>query len=78
MPLIASGGLKHGLDAAKAIALGADLTGFAHAVLAAASEGEEPVRRLLDGFAWQLRVAMFCAAAPTISALKTRTLTEIK
>src|ERR671922_1553430 len=68
--LIASGGLKHGLDAAKAIALGASLTGFAHAVLAAASEGEEPARRLLDGFAWQLRVAMFCAGAPTIAALK--------
>src|SRR6202023_995427 len=71
LPLIASGGLRHGLDAAKAIALGADLTGFAHAVLAAASEGEEPVRRLLDGFKWQLRVAMFCAAAPTIATLKT-------
>jgi isopentenyl-diphosphate delta-isomerase len=78
LPLIASGGLKHGLDAAKAIALGADLTGFAHAVLAAASEGEEPVRRLLDGFSWQLRVAMFCAAAPNIAALKTRTLNEVK
>src|SRR3982074_982485 len=70
LPLIASGGLKHGLDAAKALGLGADLTGFAHAVLAAASEGEESVRRLLDGFAWQLRVAMFCAGAPNIAALK--------
>ena len=76
--LIASGGLKHGLDAAKAIALGADLTGFAHAVLAAASEGEEPVRRLLDGFAWQLRVAMFCAGAPTIAALKSSPLQEVR
>jgi len=70
LPLIASGGLRHGLDAAKAIGLGADLTGFAHAVLAAASEGEEAVRRLLDGFAWQLRVAMFCAGAPNLAALK--------
>ena len=78
LPLIASGGLRHGLDAAKAIGLGADLTGFAHAVLAAASEGEESVRRLLDGFAWQLRVAMFCAGAPTIAALKTSTLTEAR
>jgi isopentenyl-diphosphate delta-isomerase len=77
LPLIASGGLHHGLDAAKAIGLGADLTGFAHAVLAAASEGEEPVRRLLDGFAWQLRVAMFCAGAPTIAALKTTPPTEV-
>jgi len=71
LPLIASGGLKHGLDAAKALGLGADLTGFAHAVLAAATEGEESVRRLLDGFAWQLRVAMFCAGAASIAALKT-------
>ena len=78
LPLIASGGLKHGLDAAKAIALGADLTGFAHAVLAAASEGEEPVRRLLDGFAWQLRVAMFCAAAPSIAALKASPIGEVR
>src|SRR6266566_2493188 len=78
LPLIASGGLHHGLDAAKAIGLGADLTGFAHAVLAAASEGEEPVRRLLDGFAWQLRVAMFCAGAPNIAALHANPPTEIK
>src|SRR6266699_561311 len=78
LPLIASGGLHHGLDAAKAIGLGADLTGFAHAVLAAASEGEEPVRRLLDGFAWQLRVAMFCAGAPNIAALKANPPTEIR
>jgi isopentenyl-diphosphate Delta-isomerase len=77
LPLIASGGLRHGLDAAKAIALGADLTGFAHAVLAAASEGEEPVRRLLDGFKWQLQVAMFCAGAANITALKTSPLVEV-
>jgi isopentenyl-diphosphate delta-isomerase len=78
LPLIASGGLHHGLDAAKAIGLGADLTGFAHAVLAAASEGEEPVRRLLDGFAWQLRVAMFCAGAPNIAALKANPPVEVR
>jgi isopentenyl-diphosphate Delta-isomerase len=77
-PLIASGGLRHGLDAAKAIAMGAELAGFAHAVLAAASEGEEPARRLLDGFAWQLRVAMFCAGAPTIAVLKTSQLSEVR
>lgn len=68
-PIIASGGIKNGLDAAKALALGARLAGFAHAVLAAAAQGEEPVRRVLDGFAWQLRVAMFCAGAGTLDAL---------
>src|SRR5207249_2312589 len=78
LPLIASGGLRQGLDAAKAIGLGADLTGVAHAVLVAASESEEAVRRLLDGFAWQLRVAMFCAGAPTIAALKISPPAEVR
>ena len=70
LPLIASGGIRHGLDAAKAVALGADLVGFAHAVLAAAQDGEEPVRALLEGYAWQLRVAMFCVGAADLPALK--------
>jgi isopentenyl-diphosphate delta-isomerase len=78
LPLIASGGLKHGLDAAKAMALGADLTGFAHAVLAAATEGEEAVRRVLEGFAWQLRVAMFCIGAADIAALKASPIVEVR
>src|SRR2546429_2943869 len=78
LPLIASGGLHHGLDAAKAIGLGADLTGFAHAVLAPASEGEETVRRAVDRLVRQLRVAMFCAGAPTIAALKANPPTEIR
>jgi isopentenyl-diphosphate Delta-isomerase len=70
LPLIASGGIRSGLEAAKALSLGADLTGFAHAVLAVAQDGEEPVRELLEGFAWQLRVALFCAGAPNLAALK--------
>jgi len=41
-------------------------------------EGEEPVRRLLDGFAWQLRVAMFCAAAPSIASLKASPIAEVR
>jgi len=44
----------------------------------AASESEEAVRRLLDGFAWQLRVAMFCAGAPTIAALKISPPAEVR
>jgi isopentenyl-diphosphate delta-isomerase len=78
IPLIASGGLRHGLDSAKAIALGAQLTGFAHVVLAAAAEGEAPVRQLLDGFAWQLRIAMFCAGAADLEQLGSRQLAEVR
>ncbi|MDQ6709776.1 MAG: type 2 isopentenyl-diphosphate Delta-isomerase [Candidatus Dormibacteraeota bacterium] len=77
-PVIASGGLRHGLDAAKAVALGAELTGFAHVVLAAATESEAAARLLLDGFAWQLRVAMFCAGAPDLATLRTVPLHEVR
>jgi isopentenyl-diphosphate delta-isomerase len=70
LPLVASGGLRNGLDAAKAIALGADLSGFGGPLLAAATESEAALRSALEGFAWQLRVAMFCSGAPTIDALR--------
>ncbi len=75
-PLIASGGIRNGLDAAKAFALGADLVGFARAVLGAAAEGEEPLRRCLEGLAWQLRVAMFCSGVADLLQLKATPLVE--
>jgi isopentenyl-diphosphate delta-isomerase len=70
LALVASGGLRNGLDAAKAIALGADLAGFGGPLLAAATESEVALRATLEGFAWQLRVAMFCSGAPTIKVLR--------
>jgi isopentenyl-diphosphate delta-isomerase len=78
LPLIASGGLKSGLDAAKAVALGADLCGFSQPVLKAAREGEDAIRSLLAGFAWQLRVAMFCAGARDLGRLRTTPLREVR
>jgi isopentenyl-diphosphate delta-isomerase len=70
VPLIASGGLRTGLDAAKAIALGADLAGFAGPLLKAAATGERETVDLLTALAAELRLAMFCTGAGTIAELK--------
>jgi isopentenyl-diphosphate delta-isomerase len=70
LPLIASGGLRTGLDAAKAIALGADLTGFAGPLLKAAATGETETVDLLTALAAELRLAMFCCGAGNLTQLK--------
>lgn len=70
VPLIASGGLRTGLDAAKAIALGAGLAGFAGPLLKAAAAGDDETYELLTALIEELRLAMFCAGAATISDLQ--------
>lgn len=70
LPIVASGGLRTGLDAAKAIALGADLAGFAGPLLKAAAAGERDVVDLLSALIEELRLAMFCGGARSISNLK--------
>src|SRR5699024_5358927 len=69
-PVIASGGMKTGLDAAKAITLGADITGFARQLLQAATESEEEVMRTMDQIELELKMTMFGIGAQTIKELK--------
>lgn len=59
IPLVASGGLRNGLDLAKVLALGADLGGFARTLLRPAAEGEGALRSRLDGLARELRICCF-------------------
>ena len=70
LPVIASGGLRTGLDAAKVIALGADLAGFAGPMLKAAATGEDEAFQLLTMLREELRLAMFGSGAGTIAQLK--------
>jgi isopentenyl-diphosphate Delta-isomerase len=70
VPLIASGGLRTGLDAAKALALGADLAGIAGPLLRAADAGEHSAFDALSTLLEELRLAMFCTGAGTVSALR--------
>ncbi len=70
VPLMASGGLRNGLEVAKCISLGADVCGMARPMLESASRGT----RALEGFAEQtlleLRTSMFVTGARTVSELK--------
>ena len=68
--VIASGGLRDGVDLAKAIRLGADLGGFAGSVLPAALDGGAALGNRLGIVIEQLRIACFCTGSPTIDALR--------
>lgn len=69
LPIIASGGMRTGIEAAKALALGATAAGIAAPFLKAAAAGPEEVVRAIDQVAAELRTAMFCAGAGSIAAL---------
>ena len=69
-PLIASGGLRSGMDLAKVLALGADLGGLAGPFLKAASVSAQAVAELADEIADMLRIAMFCSGIANTQDLK--------
>ncbi|HMA05409.1 MAG TPA: type 2 isopentenyl-diphosphate Delta-isomerase [Methanomicrobiales archaeon] len=69
-PVIATGGVRSGLDMAKALALGADLCGMALPLLAPAMESEEAVTSVLEGFTKELAVAMFLSGARTVKSMR--------
>ncbi|WP_044481094.1 type 2 isopentenyl-diphosphate Delta-isomerase [Paenibacillus antibioticophila] len=68
--VIGSGGLNTGVDAAKALALGADLAGFGRALLGPAVQSEEQLDALLARVELELRTAMFGIGAGNVSALR--------
>lgn len=68
--IIGSGGIADGVDAARAIRLGADVIGFAGAILPAATEGPDKLAALFTAFAGQLRTVCFCTGSRDLAALR--------
>ncbi|WP_395651307.1 type 2 isopentenyl-diphosphate Delta-isomerase [Brevundimonas sp.] len=69
--IIGSGGVRNGLDAAKAIRLGADIVGQAAGVLEAATVSTEAVVEHFETLVRQLRTTCFCTGSAGLAALKT-------
>ena len=69
--LVGSGGILSGLDAARAIAAGADIAGFARpALMAFLKNGARGVASLIENFALELKTVMLLTGSQNMSALK--------
>src|SRR3989441_1335753 len=70
LPLISTGGVRSGLDIARALALGATLVGMGFPFLKAASESYEAVCELLESVVAEMKVAMQLSGAANIGQLR--------
>ncbi len=75
MRIIASGGIRHGLDAAKAIWMGAELAAAAGPMLRATEDDEgtltpDRLRVHLDDWKTQMKMALFLTGSPNLVAFK--------
>ncbi len=74
--VIGSGGVRSGIDVAKAIALGADIVGLAYPFLAASLQSAEAVAARIERTLTELRISMFCAGARTLAELRSVSLID--
>ncbi len=70
VPLIASGGIRNGLDVAKAIALGADVAGMAKSVLPYATHSSQSVMERLEDIINELKIAVFLTGTSNVKELQ--------
>jgi isopentenyl-diphosphate delta-isomerase len=70
--LVASGGVRNGIEIAKAIALGADVVALSLPFLKAAEHSIEAIISLIQRITMELKVAMFMTGVSHIAELKER------
>jgi isopentenyl-diphosphate Delta-isomerase len=70
LQIVASGGIRTGLDIAKSIALGADMSAFGQPLLAAALASPDKVVEFILGIIREIKVAMLCVGAKKLDELK--------
>ena len=69
LPLISSGGLRSGIDAAKSIALGASIAGFAGLLFRAAAVSQTDLDNKIKQIIDELRIAMFVTGSKNVNEL---------
>jgi isopentenyl-diphosphate delta-isomerase len=71
VPIIATGGVRTGIDIAKSLALGASLAGTALPLVAPAMDGVDAVIDRLSRMIAELKIAMFLCGCADLADLKT-------
>jgi isopentenyl-diphosphate delta-isomerase len=78
IPIIASGGMRTGLECAKAIAMGASISGLARPLLKPATDSHKAVQKRIEQLDKEFRKAMILSGARNIEELRKTRVTHVK
>jgi len=76
--LIASGGIRNGIEVAKCVALGATICGVAGRILRAATKSTESVIQEINEIKKEMRIAMFTTSCANITDLESNKISRLK